>query len=509
MKNYKIAFILNGGLGSLIIGMEYIKNFYDKFSHENNIELYGYLSPSQTISDSIARGASFLKEYFQHKGFNEEMKNKYDIVIEVVFFPYIHYLKNNINISEDLTNYLQQTYNFQKSPEMARLFLLKGNVKPNIYEWGMLNNKDRFHISDPLNLLSIGEDYSYTPTIYKNINKTLDYFGVISKQFITVQRGTNSGFTKESIRDWPLEYYNELVLLLKRKYPQLKIVQLGESIENCQEIQGVDICLLGKTDLEDVKILLANALLHIDGECGMVHLRKALKGGPSVVFMGAAPKEFFGYKTNINLAKYPCGSYCHGLTEVWYRKCIKWGHPKCMEDIKPQEVFEKIKHTLDLKEAELVKNEQKSKLQEILENKNILLDKEWVKSWLSKREIYDYQKQTIKIKELYVNILFEDGWKKIPIQDSPVLKYQQGDEDAYKNYIEFKNQKIHDNNVNSIHRYKKLTSSLNKKYDLRSLIFVNGANVILDGQHRACWLLNKFGPEHEVDVIKIYGNWGV
>ena len=127
----------------------------------------------------------------------------------------------------------------------------------------------------------------------------------------------------------------------------------------------------------------------------------------------------------------------------------------------------------------------------------------------SEYESFRNQKQTIKIKELYVNILFEDGWKKIPIQDSPVLKYQQGDEDAYKNYIEFKNQKIHDNNVNSIHRYKKLTSSLNKKYDLRSLIFVNGANVILDGQHRACWLLNKFGPEHEVDVIKIYGNWGV
>ena len=48
----------------------------------------------------------------------------------------------------------------------------------------------------------------------------------------------------------------------------------------------------------DLKILLKNALYHIDGECGMVHLRKALKTGPSVVLFGPTPIKFFSYSNN-------------------------------------------------------------------------------------------------------------------------------------------------------------------------------------------------------------------
>lgn len=67
---------------------------------------------------------------------------------------------------------------------------------------------------------------------------------------------------------------------------------MGESPERCKTLHGIDVNLIGKTDWDDLKILLKNALYHIDGECGMVHLRKALKTGPSVVLFGPTPIKF-------------------------------------------------------------------------------------------------------------------------------------------------------------------------------------------------------------------------
>ena len=508
MGKCKVAFILNGGLGSILVGTEYIKKFYDAFNSENKLAVYAYLSPSKDVSDCIMKGANFVSEYYTHRGFSDEMKSKYDIVIEVVFFPYIHYIRKNLSLSDDMKSYLDKTLTFQKSDEMCRLFSLKGNVKQNIYEWGMLNNRDRFHIADPLNLLNISDEYSYTPNIYKEQNTVLSTLGLQSQKYITLQRGTNSGFSKDSVRDWPVSYYEELAKLLKHKYPQYTLVQLGESIENCEKIKGVDVCLLGKTDLEDIKVLLANSILHIDGECGMVHLRKALKGGPSIVFMGSEPKEFFGYQGNINMEIHPCGGYCHGLTNVWYKKCLKWHEPRCMLQITPKEVIKQIEKYFQGKKYE-TKSIKQTKLQEILTNKDIYLDKFWTDSWLRHQEIYAYSINQEKITNLYVNILFEKGWKKVSILESPVYKYVCGNQKAYEDYMDFKNLQYPDGNVNSTQRYDNLIKQLNQKYNHKSVVVVNGANVILDGQHRACWALHKFGKNAKIKVLKIYGSFGV
>lgn len=503
MGNINIAFILNGGLGSIIIGAEYIKRFYEAFRGENKFDVYAYLHPSKDVCDCVMRGANFVREYYAHCNFNTEMKKKYDVVIEVVFFPYIHYLREGLSFSNSLREYFDKTLSFQKSDEMCRLFSLKENVKQNIYKWGMINNLNRFNVADPLKLLNFSSDYSYTPNIYKEMKGVLKRFGLNEKQYITIQRGTNSGFSKESVRDWPVSYYEDLVNLLKQKYTQYTVVQLGESYENCVKIKGVDICLLGKTDLEDIKVLLKNSFLHIDGECGMVHLRKALKGGPSVVLMGAAPKDFFGYSENINLERRPCAGYCHGLTNTWYKKCLKWRKPMCMYSITPSDVIKSID---SLRDRPL---KQKTKLAEILQNKNICLDKTWKDNWLKNQEIFEYYLDTIKIGDLKVRILSENGWKKISILESPCYKFVCGNTQAYEDYMNFKNLNYSDGNSNSVERYRSLIKELNKKFDPKFVVVVDYENVILDGQHRAAWALRKFGPDFKIKVVKIYGNFAI
>lgn len=511
MKKCKVAFLLNGGLGSIVLALEYVKKFHDAFASENKLEISVYCSPSQAVTDCLMHGQNFAAHYFKYSGFREDMKSLYDAVIEVIFFPQIMHLSKKAEMSAGLKAYFDKTLSFQNSSEMSRLFSLKENVRPNIYEWGMLNGRDRLHIADPMNLLNIGNEYTYTPVLCKDTAETLARFGLNGKRYITLQRGTNAGFSRESVRDWPLRHYEGLVSLLKQKYPDCTLVQLGESFENCSEIKGVDVCLLGQTDLEDIKVLLKNAWLHIDGECGMVHLRKALKGGPTVVLISALPAAFFGYKGFLNLEKHPCGGYCCGLNPIWFKKCLKNGSSECMADLTPKEVMTHLEAYLNTP----VRQERPlSKVEEILARDDIRLEPFWRDTWFRDQEIYDYRLEKIKVKELFATILQRREtvcgkgdvfWQKTPLNQTPAYRYLSGDKAAYETYIAFKNETYRDGNENSVRRFDALIDSLNAGYDPHFVIVVNGENITLDGQHRACWLMHTFGSEHEITVLKVYG----
>lgn len=56
-----------------------------------------------------------------------------------------------------------------------------------------------------------------------------------------------------------------------------------------------------------------------------------------------------------------------------------------------------------------------------------------------------------------------------------------------------------------VKRYKNLIKTLDKKgYNSKKYIILNQNNSILDGQHRACYLLHKYGKNYKVKVLKIY-----
>lgn len=503
MKKCKVAFLLNGGLGSIVLALEYVKKFHDTFSKTNHLALYTYCSPSKAVTDCLMHGQVFVDDYFTYSPFRDEMKKIYDVVIEVIFFPEIKHINNDLDICDNLRSYFDKTLAFQRSSEMCRLFSLRANARPNIYDWGMLNDRDRLHIADPMNLLDIGNEYTYTPVISKSADEVLNRFNLTAKKYITLQRGTNAGFSRESVRDWPVEQYNDLTCLLKQKYPDYTLVQLGESFENCTKIDGTDLCLLGQTDLEEIKVLLKHAFLHIDGECGMVHLRKALKGGPTVVLISALPEKFFGYKGFLNIAKHPCGGYCCGLTDNWFKKCLKYGTNGCMTTLSAQEVMDQIDpylaHYNDPTPLPV------SKRDEILNHPNIKLDPDWVKGWFSHQRIYHYTFETVRLKDIYANVLTKNGWQKTPLKETPPYRYLTGDVAGYDAYMAFKNKHVSDKCVHTHGSFDALIHSMQNGYDTDFMIVLNAENITLDGQHRACVLLHTFGPEHEITVLKVYG----
>ncbi len=192
-------------------------------------------------------------------------------------------------------------------------------------------------------ILGMGTDFDVEIPAPTDEDAILRKFGLDGKTFVTLNRGIDSSAkSAESTKMWPLDYYVRLVADLKRAFPERTFVQLGVSPERSPRIAGVDVDLVGKTNLDEVKILLKRAESHIDGEGGMTHLRRALKGGPSVVLFGPTEPALYGYPQNLNLRAPYCRA-CEWAAPNWSAVCPRTGgKAECMARLTPEFVVEKI-----------------------------------------------------------------------------------------------------------------------------------------------------------------------
>ena len=100
---------------------------------------------------------------------------------------------------------------------------------------------------------------------------------------------------------------------------------------------------MGKTSLEQVKVILKNSCLHIDNEGGYTHIRHAISGGKTAVLFGPTSVDFFGYSDNINIKGEGCETFCEWCTANWQEVCVRgFTYPPCMYSITPEAVFRRI-----------------------------------------------------------------------------------------------------------------------------------------------------------------------
>ena len=154
------------------------------------------------------------------------------------------------------------------------------------------------------------------------------------KKYITV--GSNGGnFNRHVIKEWPARYYIEFISLLKSKMPEIEVVQTGGN--NVIKLENADRYLLGE-NLELMKYVFKNSLLHVDCEGGPVHLASQL-GTKCVVLFGVTDVNYYGYKQNINIVSEVC-SPCYFVWENDKTCLLKSEEPLCMLSITPQKVFD-------------------------------------------------------------------------------------------------------------------------------------------------------------------------
>lgn len=510
-----IAFRLNGGLGTFLMELNYILHFYEKFKDDVLISVYADKNPA--LNDSILRGQNFVHQYFVRQQFNA---NKYDIAVDINWFPKI--LKCNFNKiekkSEELSEFVRAWDNFQKNSKTNIFFNDKNWIDPNIYKYAQVKNKSRLTITDTTDTLNISKSYKYKVKIFLDNDEVLNKFGLLNKKYITLQQGVNAACnTTSAPRQWSNKQYEEFSLKFKKSYPDILLVQLGE-LGNNTSITGVDISLLGRTGFEELKIILKNSILHIDGDCGMLHLRRTLENaGPSIALFGQLNFDITGYEEDINIVsdfcKYPCGK----LNDGWKRQCPLYDRPLCMEHITAEMVINEITNFLENGKNEICV--EPTNYEKILSIPNIKLDEDWCENWLKFYIIHTYWIEKISVIDLKATKLVLDlqsdeendvdivskryKYVTVPLKDMPAYQYLQGDKQSYIDYMTI-NTEHNPEHEHSLETFENLIKNLNYNFDKENTIVVDGMNRILDGTHRASWIMHNLGDNAEIYVLKIY-----
>lgn len=337
-----IVYLLSGGVGDIVNWAVYIKKFSEKLDCKYNITLATTQS-SQTIQD-LLYNQPFITKIISHKKCNI---CNYDIAIEFnANMPKIAYANNKKirKLSTFLPKLIKALEDFSKEYPT----LINGNTTFSQQHYCLTKMTNIIATMDIGNLLNIKSSDTISLHIKDDARTILQQYNLAEKPFFTIQRGINiKNKEAEDLRTWPIEHYNELTKLLKSRYPNIQIVQLGGSASKCISIDGVDINLVGKTTFGECMALLDASTLHIDCECGMTHVRHFLCKKPSVVLFGPTSPITRGHPENINLRSNVCNcELCEWLIGGnWQHKCIKTGtnFAPCMHAITPQMVMDAIK----------------------------------------------------------------------------------------------------------------------------------------------------------------------
>jgi lipopolysaccharide heptosyltransferase II len=141
---------------------------------------------------------------------------------------------------------------------------------------------------------------------------------------------------------WPLENYRKLIKMIMKKYKKAAIYvtgtkedmefDLGREItshKNYMEMRGAP--------LNDAAVIAANSDFFIGNDSGIMHIADALGVPMAVIFGSTSPG--WGGPVNSRAEIFYSGEDCQPCFE---KKC-RFGHCNCLKNIKPADVFNKIK----------------------------------------------------------------------------------------------------------------------------------------------------------------------
>jgi len=129
---------------------------------------------------------------------------------------------------------------------------------------------------------------------------------------------------------------------------------------------------------------------------------------------------------------------------------------------------------------------------QLLNDKRFHIDEEFFNRRLKFCSLKKYK--IIKIK------LGDISYENTPLKNVKPYQYLDGNKQGYEQYCKYHQSVLHINM--SLERYNKLINSIETSgYNSRYIIIVNDKKQVMDGQHRACVLLHKYGEDHEVSVL--------
>lgn len=334
---------LCGGVGDKLILLNYLYLMKVKYQGPAPLEIDVVISSGKGVTRAIAQEGNVFRNVFPEFGGDPA---EYDVYLDSTgrYLKLCNWDKGRVTrLLPQLAQYLESGIAFEE--RFRNVFAQKplfDALAPAITR--LAGNRKRICQPDFDGTLGVEEDFRYPPFLSEESGTYLTSLGLENGQFLTIHRGCDTYYKGDVVKMWPEENYRHLLLLLKRTYPDLKIVQMGASKEKFPQMDGCDIYTVGKTTMEQVKILLKHSALHIDCEGGYVHLRQWLGGGTSVVLFGPTSSSFYGYENNINIQGQGCTQPCEWLTKDWTMCCPRgFKSPPCMDSITPEIVMDQIR----------------------------------------------------------------------------------------------------------------------------------------------------------------------
>jgi len=160
-----------------------------------------------------------------------------------------------------------------------------------------------------------------------------------ARPYITIGAGsdTQRNERQPQTKEWPDGRWEQVIRLVKKEIPHLRILQLGKKGES--RIRGTHP-LIGKTNIPELLWLLKRSTLHLACENGTVRMARAC-GTDSVVVFGPTSHYLYGMEHNWNLHSEACEP-CFWKSQRWMLKCPKEWDALCMVSIKTEDVADAV-----------------------------------------------------------------------------------------------------------------------------------------------------------------------
>jgi len=181
---------------------------------------------------------------------------------------------------------------------------------------------------------------------------------ILSASFIAVQ--ISAGNNKISYKNWPVNYWIDLLNSIVQQCPEKKIVLLGDeneiglSAKIMAEVSNNVSSMIGKTSVSEVMNIISQSEFFIGLDGGLMHLAVALKKTTFTIW-GASSVTLYGYEkfgplhkcVSLHLSCNPCNAWInpnHTKTTS-PETCPDYA---CLRRLMPQDVFNQFMQYVNL-----------------------------------------------------------------------------------------------------------------------------------------------------------------
>jgi heptosyltransferase-2 len=328
-------------IGDAVMTLPLIKSLHDK-GHVIDVLAPSVVAP---IYENCSNVAKVIQHKYPHKKLLLVSRIKLALELKKNNYDCIYILPNSLKsaiipIVINTKNIIGYKGEFPRKFFLSHAFTSQGKKMPMVEHYHNLAMAD---ISlEGCNLVSNLSEQDKTklePKIDLSediTNSCLDKFNLNNKKYIAIAIGAEYGPAKQ----WPLEHFSKLIEIIHEKYDDLHIILLGSPKDKPQAQSLVNhdrtINLCGSTSLTEAMHIIKKAQKVLTHDSGLMHIAAAIGTDLLAIYGSTSPHHTPPLAKNakymwLQLECSPC-----------FKRTCPLNHYACLNDIKPQQVFENL-----------------------------------------------------------------------------------------------------------------------------------------------------------------------